>query len=217
MRVENQSLVGWEEVRVVGLQFRFTNEMLIPGLIRGLPAETVGAEKKQTGAPTGREFIASTQNVGVEDSLEELEALGFVLVDAFYQKRAAFGQGKAAYITRFVFARKEFARPKPEFLEICEEVRFILEEMLFVSMWATQAYVNPLYVEGEVVEGESSVMVNMTARNPLFQPDGQPIMVWASGAKKEKVPVSATTELHFLPGSISLLPACRREPEPVEA
>ena len=213
MQVQNQSVGGiGHSVRTVGLQFRFTNEALIPAFIRSLPAQ----QGSRSSPAAGQEFITPTQNVGVADALAELDGLGYVLVDAFYQPRPASGGGKPAYIVRFVFARKEFAEPKPAFINIRDQVRLMLRAMLQESMWATQAYINPLFVDHELVEGEFAIMVNMTARNPLVQPNGQPIMVWPKGPRRDhlaqqKIPMTAETELHFLRDSIELLPASRQE------
>ncbi|MCE9642768.1 MAG: hypothetical protein K8Q97_00425 [Candidatus Andersenbacteria bacterium] len=208
MQVQNQSVGGiGQSVRTVGLQFRFTNEALIPALIRALPAQ----QGSRSNSATGQEFITPTQDVGVADALAELDGLGYVLVDAFYQPRPASGGGKPAYIVRFVFARKEFAEPKPAFINIRDQVRLMLGAMLQESMWATQAYINPLFVDHELVEGEFAVMVNMTARTPLIDPaTGRSIMVWPrgerSGKASDKVALAAEMELRFLADSIELLP-----------
>ncbi len=213
MQVQNQSVGGiGQSVRIVGLQFRFTNETLIPSFIRALPPQ----QGSRGAPPAGQEFITPTQNVGVADVLRELEGIGYVLVDAFYQSRPASGGGKPAYIVRFVFARTEFAEPKPAFVKIRDQARLALGAMLEDSMWATQAYINSLFVDNELIDGEFAVMINMTARNPLVQPDGQPIMVWPKGAPRDhlaqqKVPMAAETQLHFLRDSIELLPASRQE------
>ena len=212
MQVQNQSVCGiGQSVRTVGLQFRFTNEALVPAFIRSLPAQ----QGSRSSPPTGQEFVTPTQNVGVADVLGELEGIGYVLVDSFYQPKPARGGGKPAYIVRFVFARTEFANPAAGFLKIKDQVRLMLGAMIEDSMWATQAYVNPLFVDNELIEGEFAVMVNMTARNPLVQPNGQPILVWPKGVRKDdpsnKVPMAAEIELHFLRDSIELLPAHRQE------
>jgi len=42
-------------------------------------------------------------------------------------------------------------------------------------------------MDGEEIPGQRAVSINLEAREPLFRPDGQPVVVWQKDERGERV------------------------------
>lgn len=168
-------MVPLHDVRLVAVQFGFTNSAAIPTAVRRLERETPLEHIARKLRMTGERIIEPTENCSIE-FLGELEAVGFELVDALYQKRVD-GQNpnRTYHMVRFLFARQEFAVPTAEFLRIRDQLRAELWEMVRFAFWRVRAFLNPFYQKGEEVAGQRALSINLEARIPLYQPNGQPV------------------------------------------
>ncbi len=168
-------MVPLRDVRMVAIQLSFTSSAAIPAAVRQLERETAlehVARKLQT---TGKLVIEPTENCSL-DFLGELEAVGFELVDALYQRRVDHKDPNRTYhMVRFLFAQHRFAAPSTEFKLVRDSIRAELREMLRVAFWRVRAFLNPFYQNGKEIAGQRALSINLEARVPLYQPDGQPV------------------------------------------
>ena len=166
-------MVPLRDVRMVAIQFSFSNREVVPAVIRQRNRETPFENVARHLRTAGERVIEPTENVYLKEFLTELEAAGFELVDAFYQCRPK-GENldRTYYMARFLFARRELAVPSAEFALVRDSIRTELQEMLHTAFWRVRAFLNPFYQNGKEV-AERSLSINLEYRVPLFLPDGQ--------------------------------------------
>ena len=180
-------------VRLVALQFRFTNLDLIPASVKRLDRETQEGYASRKSHSSGVVVIEpTTKKYSLAEFFGELEAAGYELVDALYQERPHNNIkdpcGNWTYhMVRFLFARREFVELSDEFKRvrdtICAELRSICES----ALWCAQAFSNPFYKNGEEIPDQRAVSINLEARQPLFRPDGKPVTVWQKDENGKRV------------------------------
>lgn len=204
-------------LRLVILQFAFTNANAIPRGIQHREREAQGEREVRKTRMDGRMVIEPAENCSLLQFVHELEAAGYELVDAFYQEREArpdcTGPGRYHNV-RFMFARKEHVSISEEFRAAREEHRNGLLEIARTSLWRVRAWSNPFYKDG-LPSDETVLSVNMEAREPLFQPDGTPVTRWPAhlkdnrkrGPEDKKVPLQPTCYLHALGDTIFVMEA----------
>lgn len=161
------------QVRLVSLQFSFSNAAAIPSGV-GLSvrrSETPFTHLARKLNVKGEPVIAPTENVDSEGLLAEIEAAGFELVDAFCQKRG----DRTYHMVRFVFAPREFVASSDEFRRVRETLRAGLQGMLRDAFWRVRGFLNSFYQEGKVLPGRRALSLNFEARIPRFHPDGSPV------------------------------------------
>lgn len=173
-----------ESVRLVTIQFRFTNPDVIPLVVmRCLDRETKEAYVERKSYSSGVTVVEPTTNCSLAEFSRQLEAEGYEMVDMLFQERP-YNEKKNTkgwwtyYMVRFMFARHEFAEPSDEFKKMrdvsCAELRSICENV----MWCLKIDLNPFYKNGEEIAGQYAVSINLTARQPLLRPDGQSVTMW---------------------------------------
>jgi hypothetical protein len=166
-------MIPLHDVRMVAIQFSFSNREVVPAVIRQRNRETPFEHVARHLRTAGERVIEPTENVYLKEFLTELEVAGFELVDAFYQCRPK-GENldRTYYMARFLFARRAFAVPSAEFALVRDSIRTELQGMLHTAFWRVRAFLNPFYQNGKEVAGQRSLSINLEHRVPLFLPDG---------------------------------------------
>ncbi|MEX1997299.1 MAG: hypothetical protein WEA04_01300 [Candidatus Andersenbacteria bacterium] len=199
-------------VRLIALQFSFSNPDVVPLCVRQLPQETSNDSLKRRSVANGELVINPIENVGLVEFLGELESNGYEMVDGVYQTRVNPKNPRQPYhMVRFVFARREYIQPNKEFGERRPLVRQALRTMCEQAMWRVRAFLNPLFVGDEEVYGESAVSINLEARKPLFDNFGQSLKVWRKDADGKRlgdapVPLQPDYSLNFAADQIRVQP-----------
>jgi hypothetical protein len=168
-------------VRLVALQFSFSNPDAIPATVKCQDRETQEERVVRKSHSSGVMVIDPTEKCSLVEFLGELEASGYEMVDAFYKERidAKDPRGKRSYhMVRFLFARREFVELSDEFKKVRDIIRTELRSICETAMWRVRSFSNPFYKNGEEISDQRVVSVNLEARTPLFRPDGQPVTVW---------------------------------------
>lgn len=200
---------GLRVVRMVGFQFSFSNPTVVPSVLKRLSQETKEESVDRRSRATGVMIIEPTEQCSLLSFLGELEAEGYEMVDAFYQERVddEYPQGKRTYhMVRFLFTRHEFAEVSDEFRKARDVIRTELQRICEEAMWRVRAFSNPFYGNGEEVDGQRAVSVNLEARVPLFLPNGQPVTMWQKDERGRRIgvaplPVGPKHTLHFAYGA----------------
>lgn len=197
-------------IRLVLIQFSFSNGEVIPRSVKRLSPET---RKEMTnrvngnGHATGELIIPPTLRCGLADFPSNLKENGFELVEAFYQKRIDPKDARKTYhMVRFVFAPGEFAKPSKEFTAIREEIVPGFEKICQDAMWRVKVYENPFYGEGieEENSGYEALSINLSLREP-YSSNGRPVVERprdASGRRVGKpVPIRPEFLIQFTDGN----------------
>ncbi len=172
------------EVRLIMLQFTFSNIELIPSCLTNKSAEIPEQPSKKSPA-TGEQFIEEVENVGIADFLNDLKNHDYGLADAYYQIRIKGGQQYA--MARFMFSAKDYLAISDEFKIIRGSAELALFQISAQSIWRIKAFLNPFYKEGEAIENAYVISVNLNLRQPLFNNDGQPIFRWEKDEEGKKI------------------------------
>jgi hypothetical protein len=199
-------------VRLVALQFSFSNSDAIPVSVKHLDRETQEERMERKSYLSGVMVIKPTEKCFLAEFLVELEAAGYEMVDAFYKERidGKDPRGKRTYHTvRFLFARREFAELSDEFKKVRHTVRVELMSICESAMWRIRSFLNPFYKNGEEISDQRAVSINLEVRQPLFRPDGQPVTMWQKDEKGRRVgdaplPIMADYCLRIVNDAISL-------------
>ena len=170
-----------DNIPMINLQFSFNNPEVIPVLVGHRSNETTEERVVRKSHASGRLMIEPTEKCSIVDTLDGIESVGYELVDAFHQERIdpKDPTGRRRYHTvRFQFARSETAQISDEFKAIRDQIRNEFQDICEVAQWRVRAFLNPFYRNGEEVQGKNAVSINFEARNPLFHPNGEPVLVW---------------------------------------
>ena len=179
-------------IRMIMIQFSFSNPDAIPAFIRGLERQRETREEcvsRKVGV-NGSPCISPTEGCTVREFVENLEAAGYQLVDAFYQRRVDHKDPRGNrwyHMARFVFASAEWADPSEEFIAMRTNVKASLQEMCEASLWRVRGFLNPFYQEGQEIAGQHAVSINCESRQPLKQSDGKPVVSWQKDAAGNRV------------------------------
>lgn len=203
-----------KSVRLVGLQFSFSNRALIPTSVKRRSREMPEESRERKSRADGFILIQPTPLCSLTGFVDDLYRAEFQLVDAFYQERLDHickGGNKTYFTARYVFSRNEFATPSEFFVGVREGVLVSLIDLAEKSFWRVRAFANPYFENGEVVLGQCVVNINMEVREPRFQNDGTHRVQWTRDVNGNKVgdapvPFRAKADLMILGGSLGLFP-----------
>ncbi len=206
--MENQNPVG----RLVALQFSFSNPDAVPPSVRSRKPETKEERSERKSHSNGILMIAPTERSSLLKFLGELEAAGYVLVDAFSKTRISdpHAAKKTYHMARFLFAPRAFDKSSDEFKGARDGIRADLSHLCENALWRIRTFSNPFFENGEATPGERMLSVNLEVRVPLFRPDGSPVTQWAKDARGKPVgsaplPLKAGHELRIVDGNIRLI------------
>ena len=175
-------------IRLVTLQFSFTNPDVVPSCVKRLSHETQEQAVARKAMPTpGQPVIQPTEDASLMRLPSALEKVGYELVDAFYKPRIDQKSGRTYHMVRFVFAHHDYVNLSDEFKRVRNTIRVALDEVCIQAMWRVRSFVNPFFKDGTQCDGQSALSLNFEARKPLFLPNGQPVVVWQRDANGEKV------------------------------
>ena len=177
-------------VRLVALQFSFSNPDAILTTVRRLDRETQEEHVIRKSHSSGIMVIEPIEKCSLVELLGDLEASGYEMVDAFYKERidAKDPRGKRSYhMVRFLFTRREFMELSDEFKKVRDAIRAELQSICETTMWRVRSFSNPFYKDGEEIPDQRAVSVNLEARTPLFRPNGQPVTVWQKDENGKRV------------------------------
>ncbi|MEK7120417.1 MAG: hypothetical protein AAB824_02655 [Patescibacteria group bacterium] len=202
-------------IRLVALQFSFTNPDAIPTSVKRRSPETQEERVERKSYSNGIMVIEPTEKCSLAEFLGELEAAGYEMVDAFYKERidAKDPRRKRTYhMVRFLFARREFVNCSDEFKAARGTIRIDLQNICESAMWRVRSFSNPFYKNGEEVLDQSALSINLEVRQPLFRPDGQIVTVWQKDASGNRMgdaplPLKADYCLRIVDGAVQLVTA----------
>lgn len=155
--------------KMISLRFSFSNPDHVPVTVR-----EIGAKKRNhPDAVAGKQVMKETPDCSILPALEFLDC-EFELIDATHEIR--FNKGRPYQVVTFNFARNGMSAINAKMKQMIGAVRIDLDEMLKQAMWHVCAFENPFYREGLAIEGMSAISINMSKRQPLFLPDGKPVV-----------------------------------------
>lgn len=201
-------------VRLVMLQFSFSNPDAIPATVKRQDRETPEERVVRKSHSSGVMVIEPTEKCSLVEFLEELEAAGYEMVDSFCKERidAKDPRNRAYHMVRFLFARREFVELSDEFKKVRDVIRAELRSICESAVWRVRSFDNPFYKNGEEISGQRAVSVNLEARQPLLRPDGQPVTVWQKDENGKRVgdaplPLKANYHLRIVGDAVQLVTA----------
>lgn len=174
-------------VKLIAIQFTFTNRNVVPSCVRKLTLEAPEEAWKRRMQVTGKEVIKPIPNVSLLQFVDQITPQGFQLVDGLSQLRTTPDGESTFHMVRFIFTRREYAKPEPEFVSRRLVVEAALKRMCKEAMWSLQVFRNPFYVEGEPKPGEEALSINLAARRPLLDGKGQPRKEWQKNPAGDQV------------------------------
>ena len=204
-------------VHLVQLQFSFSNPGIIPVSVRRLKRETDEELTTRKSRLSGIQIIEPTASCSIVEFPMELEKIGYEMVDAFYKERIETKTKRTYHMVRFVFACREHVWISDDFRNVRGAIRADLQNICMTAMWRVRAYSNPYYMDDEDSE-ERAISINMEAREPLYLPNGQPVVIWLKDENGSRlgnapVPISPKYHLHIsIDNVIELLPAQAKVP-----
>src|SRR3989344_7820783 len=175
-------------IRLVMLQFSFTNPDVVPSCIKQLAHETQEEAVARKAMPIpGQPVIQPTEDASLAGLPSALEQVGYELVDAFYKPRINQESGRTYHMVRFVFAHHDYVNLSDEFKRVRNTIRIALDEVCMQAMWRVRSFVNPFFKNGTRCDDQNVLSLNFEARKPMFLPNGQPVVVWQRNGCGEKV------------------------------
>lgn len=200
-------------VRLVTLQFSFSNPEAIPAGVKQRAQETVQERVERKSRTSGMMVMEPTKDVSLTEFLGELEAAGYEMVDAFCKERldAKDPRGRRTYhMVRFIFARHEFVNISEEFRKIRESIRAEIQEMCQAAFWRVRMFLNPFYQNGEETADQRVLSINLEARQPRFLPNGQPVTLWQKDENGRRVgnsplPIQPDHHLRLVNNAVQLV------------
>jgi len=179
-----------QSVRIVTLQFSFSNPAVLPSFldmgIEEWPNELVERKIQNHGDMV----IAETHNCDISRFLAELERTGYCLVSGFCQERINHNKKSQGtyWMVRFMFVRKDCVRVSEGFEKVKHLVRAGLLELVSEALWRVRAFRNPFFKDGEEVTGECALSINLEVRKPLLAVDSQKLVTEVIQGKEVTVP-----------------------------
>lgn len=188
MGADNPNVLD-DSVKTVRLQFSFSNQSIVPRRLRQMEPETPKdrACRKGEGQDllAGIMFIDKFENVSLLEFVAQLEAAGYRLVDACYQRRVK-DDGSRYPMVRYMFAKPDQETGPNHWLKQ-PDVRGPLRQMCEQAMWRVRGYLNRFFENGKEVPGAYAMSLNFEARKPLAEPSGKPVCVWQKDAEGNRV------------------------------
>lgn len=165
-------LVQLNSVRLVFLQFTFSNPKIVPLFVRRIEPKTLAEEIEHKNQIPGRQIIEPIANVSLQFFPFYLEANGYQLTDAFYQTRFKEKDNRPYHMVRFLFYQQQNLRiSSEEFRQIQSLLRAELQELSNTALWQVKAFLNPFFENGQEVPGQYALSINLAARRPFFEPN----------------------------------------------
>lgn len=200
-------------VRLVTLQFSFSNPEAIPAGVKQRAQETIEERVERKSRSSGTMVMEPTENCSVAEFIDELGAAGYELVDAFCKERldAKDPRGQRTYHTaRFVFARHEFVNISEEFKKVQGAIQAEIQEMCRAAFWRVRMFLNPFYQNGEEIADQHALSINLESRKPRFLPNGQPVLVWQKDEHGRRVgdsplPLQPSHHLRLVQNAVQLV------------
>jgi len=172
-------------VRLVSLQFSFSNSSLVPAGIRHKGQESAEQFVTRKSSVKGQQCLAPTECVFGLRFLYDLDEAGYQLVDAF--SRNMEKDGRPFSMVRFVFVAEQYVDSSDEFLKTKNDATRGLEQLLTEAMWRARAFLNPFFKDGETVDGQYAISVNLEARAPLVDGNGKPLCQWRKDDRGQRI------------------------------
>jgi len=194
-------------VRLVVLQFSFSNLKLIPSQIRQNSQKPPSKFADSKPGVSGEQILNPIENVGGLPFRLDLAKAGYVLVDAF--SRIDQKNGQPFGIVRFVFAHHSHATSSKEFLKVRGAADDALCELLEQAMWRVRGFLNHFFEDGVIVDNTYVVSINLEARSPLFDGNGNRLTRWKKDEHNERigdapVPLEPVRFLRITDGDIAV-------------
>ena len=199
-------------VRLVGVQFGFSNPKLIPASMRCLKPETSDEREKRKTSSQEAHVLGPITNVSVVVFLHDLESSGFTLVNAYCKTcvdSKYHDRRKAYHRARFIFARPEHAIIPDVFKEHRDQVRRELYAFSRSAAWLVRVFLYPFQQNGQPSPDQTVLNFSLVNRIPLYQSNGQHIMVWQKDGSDMRigaapVPLRPKACLRIVSGTIQL-------------
>ena len=163
--------------------------------------------------PEYDELGRGINNVSLNYVVDDLISAGFMLVEAIAQERTPNKVGAPPYaMVRYTFYRNELAECAPNFMQNKANIVRDLHEFLELALWRVRGFRNLYFKQdGTVLDGASSISINMDARNPLYVANdkSKPQVRWQKDANGDRVgdaplPVVAGSYVSVIDGEIAL-------------
>lgn len=175
-------------VRLISLQFNFSNPNVVPSCVRSLPQETTNESLQRRTIANGDLVIDPVENVDLIPFLDELLDNEYELVDGIHQTRVnPKNPRQPYYMVRFVFSRREHVRSNERFIRLRAAVHQALRTMCAEAMWRVRVFLNPFFQKGAETGSDYAVSIVLEARKPLVDNLGQPLKQWRKDADGNRV------------------------------
>ncbi|MEK7465755.1 MAG: hypothetical protein AAB631_03205 [Patescibacteria group bacterium] len=204
--MDDASTKSSAKVGLICIQFRFAKKKDVPQAIPWEP------ERPPTNKESikGVEVFEMTENISVSDFLNQLEGIGFVMVGAWCRQMQDPKSKKYHFITRFMFAPENWATCSKNFVAERDVLRDAFEEICAAALWRVRGYINPLFVDKQVVPGKFAASINLEGRVSLFESNGTRVLRWKRDAGGNKIgdtalPLEPSGFLTVQDGQICLL------------
>lgn len=201
------------EVKIIILQFCFSNHSIVPNVLKNLGYDQV-QNRAVRGPKTGVQIVRPTEKTSLKYILKNLTKNGYDLVEAFYQPSVDQRHKKTYHLVRFIFKRNEDVVEKELYKEFVNQKKEIFRElgtMCTRALWRIRVYINPFYKNNAEVEGQFCVSMNADARMPLFDNKGERLVRWERDPFGERIgnapkPLMAENYLNIIDEEIKVLP-----------
>jgi hypothetical protein len=178
------------EIRMILLKFSFSNEKVVPPEVKKIESETVQEMEERESRSSGILALEPIHNIGLLRFLEDIREAGFELVNALYQLRRADDRGRTFHMVRYDFCHRDHVELSSEFRQKREPIEDSLRRICLEAAWRVRAFVNPFFVKGEMVPGQTVAVINLEARKPLIDGNGQRIVAWKKDERGNRVGAS---------------------------
>ncbi len=180
-------------VRMIMLQFSFSNQKQIPAWVPESLAETAedAAERAATKVSSiGAQYLPPTERLDIGRVPDELETAGFVFNDCFWQARYALHTPKypSYYAVRYLFWRRDFAHQITEhYAPHLARARAGLTELCEQNFWRARSYQNPFVIQGQVIPDTCAISLNLEVRVPRIESNGKPVVQWRKDEASRRI------------------------------
>lgn len=194
-----------DSVRLIVLQFNFSNPNVIPRSIKISDQEQSQKEAAQKPA-TGKLLFETPEKISLERAITGLLETGYEMTDAFCKVKTN-GRGKPnSYSAFFIFAKRENARITEKFWETRKQHYLELFRLCREALWQIKVFYNPLFENGKETAGQRAVNILAQNRQPLFQSNGSRIFTTKQeGTLKIQIPVMPSQYLQIKSNAIQVI------------
>ncbi|MFZ3054731.1 MAG: hypothetical protein WA091_02000 [Minisyncoccales bacterium] len=175
---------------LIMIQGSFSNGKAVPKSLNMISPETESQSQIRRYREVKGYMVDMRDNCSTSNLLNELKESGYELVDAFCQERVNPKdptKRSRYWMVRYVFANHENAEPSTEFVERRSVVEDDLQKLLSESFWRIRVFLNPFFKNNEQVSDCHTVSINLEARKPRFQKDGQLVVQWKKDNQGNRV------------------------------